>query len=187
MTLPRALPVLLLLAAVGALTLPAQPPSKPNAPPAAADDEPLLFNNTPVTIQMSGLRGWACAVSPDGKTFATCAGTGEQVGEILIWDLADGQVRRTISHTKGVRSVAYLPDGRTLAAGCYGGELRFYDVATGELRAFGTAHTLGVNGIAITADGKRLITAGLDKLVKVWQLPTLAAGKPAELKPYASL
>src|SRR5207245_3710884 len=145
-------PVLLVLAATGALTLPAQPPSKLAAAPPAADDEPLLFNNAPVTIQMSGLRGWACAVSPDGKSFATCAGTGEQVGEILIWDLAEGKVRRTINHTKGVRSVAFLPNTRTLAGGCYGGELRLYDVDSGELRAWGTAHTIGINGIAITTD-----------------------------------
>src|SRR5262249_46824170 len=135
MTWPRALPVLLVVAAVGALTLPAQQPGKSNPASPPADDEPLLFNTAPVTISTSGLRGWACAVSPDGKTFATCAGTGEQAGEILIWDLTEGKVRRTINHAKGVRSVAFLPDGRTLAAGCYGGELRLLDVATGDLRA----------------------------------------------------
>jgi WD40 repeat protein len=187
MTWPRALLVFLVLAAVGALTLPAQQPGKSNPPLPLADDEPLLFNTAAVTISTSGLRGWACAVGPGGQTFATCAGTGEQAGEILIWDLIEGKVRQTISHAKGIRSVAFLPDGRTLAAGCYGGELRLYDVATGELRASGTAHTGGVNGVAVTANGKRLITAGLDKTVKVWQLPALVAGKPAELKPYASL
>jgi WD40 repeat protein len=187
MTLPRALPVLLVLVAAGAVTLPAQPP-KPAAPP-AADDEPLLFNTSPVTIQMSGLRGWACAISPDGKTLVTCAGAAEQAGEIHVWDVAEGKVKRTIGHKKGVRSVAIAPDGHTLAAGTYDNSLQLYDLATGELKAIGSGHTAGINAAAFTADGKRLVTAGLDKTVKVWQTPALlaAGAKSVEFKPYASL
>ncbi|MGG7377491.1 hypothetical protein ACQ7B2_01400, partial [Escherichia coli] len=73
-----------------------QTPVKTAAAPAAAgDDEPLLLNGGAATVQSGGLRGWACCVTRDGKTLITCAGGGEQTGEILLWDLPDGTVRRT--------------------------------------------------------------------------------------------
>src|SRR5438046_33065 len=141
MMLPRAARALVAITALGGLTVLAQPP-KTAAPPIAADEEPLLFNNQPTVIAMNGLRGWACAVSGDGKTLVTCAGTGEQAGEIVVWNLADGKVRRTIRNATGVRSVAISPDNKTVAAGCYGGAVRLFDLANGELKAVGTAHTV---------------------------------------------
>jgi WD40 repeat protein len=56
---------------------------------------------------------------------------------VRLWDVAAGrELRRLEGHGAGVRSVAFSPDGGTLASGGAGGSVRLWDVAAGrELRA----------------------------------------------------
>jgi hypothetical protein len=66
--------------------------------------------------------------SPDGKLLAASVrptGTG-------VWEVASGkEVWRDASTAK----IAFSPDGRTLAIGCWDNQLRFRDARTGKLRA----------------------------------------------------
>jgi WD40 repeat protein len=54
------------------------------------------------------------AFASDGRTLATAN------GEVQLWDLVSGQVRRTLhpGDTSKASAVAYSPDGTTLAVGC---------------------------------------------------------------------
>src|SRR5260221_14789894 len=99
MTLPRLAPVMVGLAILAGFTLDAIPQDKTTSAlaktrDASADDEPLLFNQTQV-IQTNGLRGWACCLSPDGKTLASCAGNAEQAGENHVWGFKEEKNRHT--------------------------------------------------------------------------------------------
>jgi eukaryotic-like serine/threonine-protein kinase len=82
----------------------------------------------------------------------------------------------------GVReawSVAFSPDGRTLAVGYddeVGGDkrtLQMWDPATGWLRATLPGHAGTVMCLAYTADGAGLVTGGYDKVLRLWD----AAGR----------
>ena len=81
---------------------------------------------------------------------------------------------------RGISALAVSPDGRWLAVGWYGGGLRAFDLAAGD--ATGAAiptrhfpsrltHRGPVFGLAFTADGKRLASAGTDETLLLWTLP----------------
>jgi WD40 repeat protein len=58
------------------------------------------------------------AFAPDGTTLATASTD----GTVILWDLTDpaqpGRLGQPLTgHTEGVNSVAFAPDGTTLAAG----------------------------------------------------------------------
>ncbi|HLW67985.1 MAG TPA: M56 family metallopeptidase [Gemmataceae bacterium] len=147
---------------------------KLTTPPApVTSEEPFLYGNGSQTLAIGLPRWWMANVSPDGKVLAVACGNHEQTGEIQIWDVQQRAYRRSITHTSGIRFVAFSPDNKTLAAGNFDNTLRLYDVATGQLRAVGKGHTGGINSLAFSKDGKMLVTGSLDRTVKFWTVPAL--------------
>lgn len=69
-------------------------------------------------------------------------------------------------------SIAFSPDGKSLAAGAWDGSLRLWDVATGkEIRRF-TGHHGWVRAVAFSPDGKLLASGGKDKIIHLWETAT---------------
>jgi WD40 repeat protein len=71
-------------------------------------------------------------LSPDGRTLAV-AGR-ENVGKIhtvQLWELASGQLRGAFPVNQEICGMAFSPDGRTLAAGCWDTTVVLWDVTSG--------------------------------------------------------
>jgi WD40 repeat protein/beta-lactamase regulating signal transducer with metallopeptidase domain len=145
------------------------------------------------------------AFSPDGKTLA-CAGAWNQFGMggitlnlqgrvtvtakegyfVLLWNVDSGkEVRRFAGLKDKIKSVAFSPDGRTLAGSSQDGRIVLWEAATGRERLHILAHpvaaaagyTFGpaqsaVPALAFAPGGKTLVSAGADRTIRLWDAST---------------
>ena len=75
-------------------------------------------------------RSWGLAVvfSPDGSTLAIAT---TKSGNIQVWNAETGEYRRTLrGHTDSVTSLAFSPDGKTLASGSLDGTQLLWKMAS---------------------------------------------------------
>lgn len=100
----------------------------------------VLWDTRRHTLQhlllLPGASAQAIAFSPDGRLIA--AAEGELAGrhpsvqkhQILIWDVASGQLKRTMrGHTSHINSLSWAPDGQSLASGSRDKTLRLWSLA----------------------------------------------------------
>ena len=77
-------------------------------------------------------------------------------------------------HTREVFSVAFSPDGKTVASGSADQSIKLWDVAGGKNTATLKGHTDFVQSVAFSPDGKTLASGSRDKTVNLWDV---ASGK----------
>lgn len=120
--------------------------------------------------RLSGLseRILSLAFSKDGSLLVAGGGTPARFGEIQLWDLAAGTLRRSLVLTGDtVFGVSLSPDGTRVAAGCTDNTVRIVDAASGkELYKMG-AHENWVLGTVFSVDGKRIVSVGRDRAAKL--------------------
>jgi WD40 repeat protein len=126
----------------------------------------------------------AVAVTSDARL----AVAGTVRGGLQIWDLEQGALTKSISlHQSAIRSVALARDGRRALVGADDGSIQLWDVALGtpiaeigrhvfrpskkdadkgKIRLKGAA----ITSIAISADGRRALSGGWDRMVRLWDL-----------------
>jgi WD40 repeat protein len=137
---------------------------------------------------LEGHRDAVCALAfaPDGKTLAS-GGTdwayhrGRDTarfpgtdpgyrGEWRLWDTTAGIVTRTATEPGRVSSLAFAPDGQTLACGV-GRDVRLYDTASETPGRTVASHDGGVTSLAFAPDGKAVISGSHDRTVRRISLP----------------
>jgi len=76
-------------------------------------------------------------------------------------------------HEGTVWSVAFSPDGKTLASGSGDDTIRLWDVQTGVEKQRFTGHTGNVSSVAFSPDGKTLASGGgWDNTIRLWDVET---------------
>jgi RNA polymerase sigma factor (sigma-70 family) len=118
------------------------------------------------------------ALAPDGETIALWDSEVPQT--IVLWNIRTGEKQRDLgvpSEEAGVRQTLYAlqfsPDGKTLYA-CSGTDTRIlrWDAASGkDLPSIGK-HDGGVNGIALSSDGRSMAALSLSGALYLWETAT---------------
>lgn len=110
------------------------------------------------------------AFSADGQTIAVVLNS-----DVQLRHLADGTLPRALDggprqgFPERLLSIAFAPDGQTLASGSDGGRVQIWRVADGALLSTIAGHHDAVHSVAFAPDGQQLVSASADGAVQVWQ------------------
>jgi sugar lactone lactonase YvrE len=119
------------------------------------------------------------AFSPDGSLLAVGGGfprpmllqspPERRLPIICIWDVATGRQRPPLQwQAEGaVSSLAFSPDGKTLASGGPD-QARLWEVATGKERRLLGGHQKDFFTVAFSPDGRTLATSSGDNRIRIW-------------------
>jgi len=147
---------------------------------------------------------WALAFSPDGKWLAVatgptpedreCKGVCPVFGEITLWETGGWKlIRRLRASSAPIHALAFSPDGRSIAGGAgvieearggsveneFKGEVFLWDVVSGDLKQKFPGHTRSITSLAFSLDSRLLASAGLDRMLKIWDCRTYELKKMA--------
>ena len=123
---------------------------------------------TAATVSVSRNPVTALAFSEDGSVLAA----GDSKGRIVVFNVADGSVvtDRWTAHTARVTCLAWNGRGQ-LASGGLDTSIFVWSLAqVGDWLHVSNAHKEGVNAVAWTSDGTRVVSGGTDAAVKTWEV-----------------
>lgn len=109
--------------------------------------------------------------SPDGETIAIGFSKGFGNGQVGQWDTKTWKERGVtgIEGRFALLSLAYSPDGKFLATGHGGHEVKLWEAATGKLIKTYT-YSDAVYSVAFSPDGKKLASGSSDGTVMIWDV-----------------
>lgn len=116
-----------------------------------------------------GHRGWVEAVAFVGKEHEVISAGRD--GRVLRWDLDSGEVIAEMQHPGRAHAVACSADGtRAYSAGSNRGAV-CWDLAGNERVAEFKGHQHAAHTVAVSPDGKLVVTGSTDTILLVWEAP----------------
>lgn len=145
---------------------------------------PKELNRIPDIRQLTSI-----ASSANGKTIIS----GSDDGTIQIWNTEIGKMRGSSlkAHSSGIQSVAISANGEVIASGSWDNTVRVWDARTGEaigrplegqlIRPLPPGYSNSVTSVAISADGRTIVSGSSDNTVRLWNTQTgEPIGQPLE-------
>jgi serine/threonine protein kinase len=137
---------------------PQRPQHSPRPPRPRLSRRTLVFGGTGLAVAAAG--GTAAALLlPGGGSPAAASKVSASAGTMP-------------GFSGNVNSLAFSPDGKTIAAGCGDRNVHLWSVATGAPVATLSGHTDKVNAVAYSPDGKLIASGSDDATVRIWNAAT---------------
>ena len=109
----------------------------------------------------------ACVFAPDGARVASSGAD----RTVRIWDTGSAELVTALPHPAEVSRVAFSPDGSRLATASSDGFIRVFDAGNGRPRGVFAAHDDSVWWLSWAANGRELLSAGLDGRARILDVP----------------
>lgn len=139
----------------------------------------------------SGHSGEICALDYSANGHFVVSGSMD--GSAIVWDL------RTLNHkclrtsepaakikessnAAGITSISISFCSQYVAGGCLDKFIRIWSMKTGELKAKLGGHEDSVYAVRFMNDSKRLVSGGLDRSVRIWNVSSLWDAVPGDKK-----
>ncbi len=106
--------------------------------------------------------------SPNSRYLAAGA-----MDDLLLYDLATRKLlRRFTGHDSTLSSLAFHPEGQTVATVSHDRRLKIWDVESGRLLQSVEAHRQRVRSVCFSRDGRTIATCSDDGLARLWHAET---------------
>ena len=154
-------------------------PVQPVRPPAAVEVFRTIPTLTSPKQSLADLQAevWTVAYSSDGRRLAWAG----KSREIFMIERPDGPPRRFDAGEFGVQSLAFSPDGQTLAVGDLAGGIRLCDASTLKvIRTMVLRLDFQVFSVSFSPDGRTIAAGGRSGLVGIFDVAT---GEPLPAPP----
>jgi WD40 repeat protein len=120
------------------------------------------------------------AFRPDGRELAVVRNlsltesqvpSGDVTSKVVIFDVAAGNEQRAFLTGTAADDIAYHPGGKLIAVAGEDTTVKLFEATNGLTVHTFRGHDRGASYVEFSLDGRRLVSAGLDRTVKLWEVP----------------
>ena len=120
------------------------------------------------TLSISQEKISSVAISPSGEWLAFGA---RKLGQLLVWEWqSESYILKQQGHYFDMNTLAYAPDGQTIATGGDDGKLKVWSTHSGFCFVTFSEHTAPISAVSFAKHGHVLFSASLDGTLRAYDL-----------------